>query len=258
VRARVALSMREPETTGAYESPAMLAFILRADCGRSHWCIGWAIAPTSATAGFPRDPPADWRSLASPLSLVVPANLALVLASGCLMKIIALGDSIAYGQNVRACEAWPAVLERLTGHDVRNEGVCGETTRLGLERFPKAVQLHKPDVVVIQYGHNDCQIWETDNGLPRVSAQAYAANIIEMAERSAAAGARTLIIWPHQAPGKDAAYNGRLIAYRQEVGIMGSLIVRTPSPVTVLDDGYGLHPDAAMHRRYAENVAAAL
>jgi lysophospholipase L1-like esterase len=174
------------------------------------------------------------------------------------MKLVCCGDSITYGQNVRASEAWPAVLERLTGHDVRNAGVCGDTTRLGLERFPRDVQIHKPDVVVIQFGHNDANCWETDNGLSRVSAQAYAANIIEMAERSAAGGARTLISYPHSAPEKDAAYNGRLFAYRQTVAILGSLIIRTPHPVTLLDDGYGLHPDVAMHERYAENVAAAL
>ena len=104
------------------------------------------------------------------------------------MKIICIGDSITYGQNVRADEAWPAVLARLTGHDVRNAGVCGDTTRLGLERFPKDVQLHNPDVVVIQFGHNDANCWETDNGLPRVSEDAYAANIREMLARAGKVG----------------------------------------------------------------------
>jgi lysophospholipase L1-like esterase len=167
------------------------------------------------------------------------------------MKIICIGDSITYGQNVRADEAWPAVLGRLTGHDVRNAGVCGDTTRLGLERFPKDVQLHRPDVVVIQFGHNDANCWETDNGLPRVSEAAYAANIHEMRDRVIAFDGHPIVLAPHHAPGKSAAYNDRLGRYWAAT----RLNIWRPG-VSVLDDGYGLHPDPAMHEQYAAVVAA--
>ena len=169
------------------------------------------------------------------------------------MKLICIGDSITYGQNVRADEAWPAVLARLTGHDVRNAGACGDTTRLGLERFPKDVQLHKPDVVVIQFGHNDANWYETDQG-PRVSASAYAANLAEMAARALSAGAAPILLLPHDALGKDKSYNLRLAGWR--AGVTWPAI--NPPEVSLLDDGYGLHPDPAMHERYAESVAAAL
>lgn len=171
------------------------------------------------------------------------------------MKIVAIGDSITYGHNVRADQAWPAVLARQTGHDVRNEGVCGDTTRLGLERFPKAVQLHRPDVVVIQFGHNDANEWGSDNGLARVSRDAYVANIKEMFARATSSGAkRVIVLRPHQAPGRDSQYATRLLWYAAG---LGSYAVPAPE-VSVLDDGYGLHPDPAMHRRYALLVAANL
>jgi lysophospholipase L1-like esterase len=159
---------------------------------------------------------------------------------------------VTYGQNVRADEAWPAVLGRFTGHDVRNAGVCGDTTRLGLERFPKHVQLHRPDVVLIQFGHNDVNCWDTDNGLPRVSAEAYRANLREMISRSEAVGAAAVLMEPHQVPRKDESYNERLRRYW--LGLPG---IASPM-VTVLDDGYGVHPDREMHGRIAAGVARAL
>ena len=40
-----------------------------------------------------------------------------------------------------------------------------------------------PDIVNIQFGINDCNIWETDFGHPRVSKQSYIENIKEMIDR---------------------------------------------------------------------------
>lgn len=171
------------------------------------------------------------------------------------MRVICIGDSIAYGQNVRADEAWPAVLARETGWDVRNAGVCGDTSRLGLERFPKHVQLHKPDLVVIQFGHNDANCWETDNGLPRVGITGYRANMREMVDRARHFGARTIVLQPHHAPGLSNEYNRRLGLYRR--ALAGWSI--EPPVGSFVDDGYGqLHPDAAMHERYARTVLATM
>jgi len=181
------------------------------------------------------------------------------------VKLIALGDSCTYGQGVRASEAWPAVLERLTGHDVRNAGVCGDTTRLGLERFPRDVQLHRPNVVVVQFGHNDANMWASDPGVPRVSAEAYIANIYDMLARIGKSGAIGIVLQPHAAPDLDYDFNQRLLDYWAGVRMSESrparvsVPVKIPAPpVSILNDGYGVHPDVAMHERYAELVAAAL
>ena len=42
----------------------------------------------------------------------------------------------------------------------------------------------EPDVMTLQFGLNDCNCWETDRGLPRVSEEAFRANLIEMIERA--------------------------------------------------------------------------
>jgi lysophospholipase L1-like esterase len=173
------------------------------------------------------------------------------------MKIICIGDSITYGQNVASNEAWPAVLAMLTGHDVRNEGVCGDTTRLALERFPKTVQLHNPDMVVIQFGHNDCNFWESDpQGIARVSKSSYAANVKEMVTRTLAIGAIPCILLPHDAPHRDEPYKIRLDLYRQAISrfVPPSLVLQPPKP-DLLNDGYRIHPTPAMHQKYAQKVA---
>lgn len=167
------------------------------------------------------------------------------------MRVICIGDSITYGQNVRADETWPAILAKDTGWDVRNAGVCGDTTRLGLERFQKHVQLHKPDVVVVQFGHNDANCWETDGGLPRVTITAYRANVLEMCARTRHMGGRAIVLQPHHAPGLSDDYNHRLGLYRR--ALAGWSL--EPVSGSFVDDGYGqLHPDPAMHELYAQLV----
>jgi lysophospholipase L1-like esterase len=101
--------------------------------------------------------------------------------------VVCIGDSITAGQHLADGELpWPALIE---GHDVVAAGVPSDTTRLGLERFPTDVQAREPEAVVIQFGHNDCNRWETDRGLPRVSEAAFAANLAEMVARCLAFGA---------------------------------------------------------------------
>ncbi|MBV6343652.1 SGNH/GDSL hydrolase family protein, partial [Candidatus Magnetobacterium casense] len=65
---------------------------------------------------------------------------------------------------------------------------------MGLERFPRDVQSLGADVVVIQYGLNDCNCWLTDGGLPRVSREAFEANLIEMVKRAQRFGAKRVIL----------------------------------------------------------------
>jgi len=181
------------------------------------------------------------------------------------VKVICLGDSCTYGQNVLASEAWPAVLEALAGHDVRNAGVCGDTTRLALERFPRDVALHKPDAVVLQFGANDANRWSSDLGPERVGISAYVANIHDLVARVRALGAWPVVLRPHQPATASTSYNERVTRY--------SLALRASAPrdssagaeygecapkVSLLDDGYGVHPDPAMHARYAGLVARVL
>lgn len=114
-----------------------------------------------------------------------------------------MGDSITYGQYIDSKFRWTSLVakwlnEMQLNAPVRvksvNRGVSGETTRLGLERFPTDVQELNPDILTLQYGLNDCNCWETDRGLPRVSKEAFRSNLIEMITRARRFGARQIIL----------------------------------------------------------------
>ena len=94
------------------------------------------------------------------------------------MRVVCVGDSITFGQYLDlGVDAWPARI------DAEGLGVCGETSRQALERFPRDVQENPADVTVIQFGHNDANRWATDHGLPRVSIESFSANLTEMCRR---------------------------------------------------------------------------
>ncbi len=122
------------------------------------------------------------------------------------ITVVFMGDSITEGQYVHHSLRWTERLVRYIRTQVEsqeidcdalhffNRGISGETTRQGLERFPRDVQVLQPDVMTLQFGLNDCNCWDTDRGLPRVSEAAYRANLIEMIDRARAFGARQIIL----------------------------------------------------------------
>jgi lysophospholipase L1-like esterase len=116
------------------------------------------------------------------------------------LRCVFFGDSITAGQYVPLTLRWTTLLsERLTDGklaDVQYSvgAVSGDTTRQGLERFPSQVQSVRPHVVTIQFGLNDCNRWQTDGGLPRVSELAFEANLHEMISRARRFGATQVIL----------------------------------------------------------------
>ncbi len=69
--------------------------------------------------------------------------------------ILAFGDSLTYGTGTSRNNAYPAVLERLTGRKVINAGIPGETSGKGLLRLPNLINQYQPDLIIICHGAND-------------------------------------------------------------------------------------------------------
>ena len=119
------------------------------------------------------------------------------------VRVVFFGDSICVGQGVSLYQGWVTRTARLldelserAGREiiVINASVNGNTTRQALERMPYDVQSHGVDVMVVQFGLNDCNHWLSDRGVPRVSAEAFAANLQEIVRRGRIFGARTVFL----------------------------------------------------------------
>jgi len=77
---------------------------------------------------------------------------------------------------------------------VVNASVNGSTTRQALERMPYEVQSHGVEILLVQFGLNDCNFWVTDRGLPRVSPEGFEANLIEIVRRGIHFGAKAIFL----------------------------------------------------------------
>ena len=119
------------------------------------------------------------------------------------VRVIFFGDSVCVGQGVSLYHGWVTrtaqlldELSQAAGREVIviNASINGNTTRQALERMPYDVQSHGADVMIVQFGLNDCNHWLTDHGLPRVSTDAYAANLKEIVRRGRRFGAHTVFL----------------------------------------------------------------
>lgn len=118
-------------------------------------------------------------------------------------KIYFFGDSICFGQYVSIHKSFVSIVsskidELFQNKEiqpiVQNPSISGNTTRQALERMAFDVHSHKPDIVFVQFGLNDCNYWQTDSGVQRVTPKAFAANINEIIQRCLAVGAKRVIV----------------------------------------------------------------
>jgi len=105
--------------------------------------------------------------------------------------ILILGDSLSAGYGVRVDATWVALLQkRLSsqgyGYHVVNASVSGETTGGASARLARALQLHKPAVVVLELGGND--------GLRGLPLKQVRANLESMIAQIQSADARAVLV----------------------------------------------------------------
>jgi len=128
------------------------------------------------------------------------------------LRAVFFGDSICVGQGVSIHRGWVTrISERLSQFSklfereivIVNASVNGNTTRQALERMPYDVQSHSVDVLIVQFGMNDCNIWQSDHGNPRVSPKAFAANLEEIVARGISFGAKAVLLHTNHPSGRD-------------------------------------------------------
>ena len=75
------------------------------------------------------------------------------LSSGA--TIVAFGDSLTEGVGASKSASYPSQLAQITGLNVINAGISGETTDRGLARFEDVLEQHNPELVILLEGGND-------------------------------------------------------------------------------------------------------
>ena len=69
--------------------------------------------------------------------------------------VVALGDSLTFGTGATSEGSYPSVLATLSGWNVINAGVPGETAAEGCARLSALIDEHKPALVLVLLGGND-------------------------------------------------------------------------------------------------------
>lgn len=100
--------------------------------------------------------------------------------------VLALGDSLTYGTGAAAAAAYPARLAELTGWNVVNAGVPGNTSAQARERLPQLLAAHAPRLVLLSIGGNDL--------LRQVPEEQTRTHIAAMLGDVAATGAQAVLI----------------------------------------------------------------
>jgi len=100
--------------------------------------------------------------------------------------VLALGDSLTAGVGATAVVAYPAVLQALTGWQVVNGGVSGDTAAQALARLSALLQEHQPALVIVSIGGNDF--------LRQLSATAAKDALREICRTARSGGAQVLLV----------------------------------------------------------------
>lgn len=119
---------------------------------------------------------------------------------------------------------------RLLGYTVINASIAGETSAGGAQRIGSLLAQHRPVVVVLELGAND--------GLRGLRPADIHSNLGMIIDRSAAAGARTLLLGMRLPPN----YGSRYASAFEQV-FAGVAAEKRISYVPFLLDGIGGHPE---------------
>jgi acyl-CoA thioesterase I len=188
-----------------------------------------------------------WVGLTLPLSVHAKAENPVVLV---------VGDSLSAGYGVAVDATWVALLQqRLAaqgyGYRVVNASISGDTTGAARARLPRALELHKPAIVILELGGND--------GLRGLPLRQVRENFEFLIEHAQAAGAKVVLIGMRMPPNYGAAYaDGFHALYGELAGRYGTPLVGFFLDGVALDDKLmqadGIHPTAAAQPRLLDNL----
>jgi len=174
--------------------------------------------------------------------------------------ILVIGDSISAGYGIQRDQGWVALLESRVAalhppHKVVNASISGDTTGGALARLPRTLEVHKPDVVIIELGGNDAL-----RGYP---VERIENNLDAMSGLAKDAGASVVVLGMEIPPNYGARYTQAFHAIYADVAKRtGAALVPFLLDGVATDDALmqadGIHPTAAAQARLLDNVWPAL
>jgi len=160
--------------------------------------------------------------------------------------ILVFGDSISAGYGLANVDAgWVGLLRAKLkaqgyGYQVVNASVSGETTDGGLARLPRALELHHPQIVILELGGND--------GLRALPIDQMRANLIKMVALARASGARVLLLGMRIPPNYGPEYTDKFfatyaaVAQTEKVALVPFLLASVALSADLIQAD-GIHPN---------------
>lgn len=193
------------------------------------------------------------------LSLALPLWVPVLAASSTPQAqpvILVLGDSLSAGHGVAVDATWVALLQRrLTtqgyGYRVVNASISGETTGGARPRLPRALNLHKPDIVVLELGGNDGL-----RGLPLAQVRD---NLAAMLTQAQSAGAHPVLVGMRIPPNYGPEYAEQFhamyseLAKRFKVPVLGFFMDGVALDEKLMQPD-GIHPTAQAQPLLLQNL----
>jgi acyl-CoA thioesterase I len=171
--------------------------------------------------------------------------------------ILVFGDSISAGYGLaRVEQGWVELLKtRLKaqgyGYQVVNASVSGETTAGGLARLPRALDLHRPRILILELGAND--------GLRGLPIPQMRENLTKMVGMASAAGAKTLLLGMRMPPNYGPEYTEQFrlvfsdLARDKKLPLVPFLLDKIALNQSLMQDD-NLHPNALGQPVLLDNV----
>jgi acyl-CoA thioesterase-1 len=170
--------------------------------------------------------------------------------------LLVFGDSLSAAYGLQVEQGWVALLQKRLdaqgyGYRVVNASVSGETTSGGRERIARALEQHKPALVILELGANDGL-----RGLPVKDAEA---NLTAMITNVRGTKAKLLLVGIMIPPNYGQQYATSLarmysrLAAANKVPLVPFLLEGVALDASQMQSD-GLHPNAAAQPQLLKNV----
>jgi len=178
------------------------------------------------------------------------------LASANDPKILVFGDSISAAYGMEPEQGWVQLMSDKLKQDgshytVINASVSGETTGGGLVRLPKTLDVHQPNILILELGGND--------GLRGYPIDKIKSNLNQMIEMAAVEDIQVLLVGMVLPPNYGRRYTLAFqdsfadVATEQEIALVPHLLEGVTTPRDLMQQD-GIHPRAEAQWMIVEDI----